>query len=223
MFGQLPEYLYSRVDVREPALQSQQVAEKRNGADGVYIDIYAASVHRWYTSAGVEVILTMETEWPYSEQATLHVSVPSPSSTVEASTVQFTLSFRAPSWLANDTITFTTTSGGHHNGTTTHRGSYVHLNREWSDGDSVFIPLPMALRAERYTGRSVVVGYGRHCFFYGPILLAAMSGNGGLELALVYHFPSARNLRAHTMHCSVLYCRVAQVASRPTEQSIIAP
>jgi hypothetical protein len=201
MFGQLPEYLYSHVETHEPGIkaalqsqedeqrQSQQEAEQqRAGPDGVFIDIYSASVHRWHTSAGVEVILTMETEWPYSEQATLRVSFPSGTATAAATAARFTLSFRAPSWLANDTITLTTNSRGRRNGTTTHRGSYVHMQREWSDGDSVFIPLPMALRAERYTGRSSVVGYGRHCFFYGPILLAALSGNGALEFCFDVSF-----------------------------------
>ena len=147
MFGQLPEYMYSHT---------------ADGA-GVYVDIYAAYVHRWSTKAGAAVTLTMETEWPYSEDASLTVFIVGVSTAV-ALGEEFTLSFRAPSWLATPSSTLVINAEP-----TTHmpRGSYVHVKRAWKDGDTVKITLPMALSGEKYAGRSSVPGFERYVFSYG--------------------------------------------------------
>ena len=154
MFGQLPEYLYSHT------------------ADGmgVYVDMYAPSVHRWRTAAGAAVTLTMATDWPYGTAATLTVNLPLSSGEGEAAAAAapFTLSFRAPSWLATASSNLTINAEP---ALPMARGSYLHVKRQWADGDRVQIALPMALSAENYTGRSSVPGFERYSFSYGVRLL----------------------------------------------------
>eukprot|EP01051_Picozoa_sp_SAG22_P012087 SAG22_NODE_1227_length_5094_cov_5.898298_1_plen_432_part_00 len=159
MFGQLPEYLYSRAE----------------DGSGVYIDIYAASSYRWQTTSGATVTLVMQTDWPYSERAELTVGV---AGRHRGGDEPFTLSFRAPSWLASSTSLL---SVNMERPIQMQRGSYVHVHRNWTAGDKVKIELPMKLTAQRYTGRSSVQNFERYSFLYGPILLAAIYGNGGLS------------------------------------------
>ena len=154
MFGQLPEYLYSHTA----------------DGSGVYIDMYAASTHRWRSGSGAEVVLSMDTDWPYSEQATLRITTDR--------TAEFTLSFRAPSWLATPRGSTLVINGKQR--VAMPRGSYVHVKRQWQSGDVVVIELPMKLTAVRYSGRSTVPGHERFAFLYGPLLMAAIHGTGGL-------------------------------------------
>ena len=78
------------------------------------------------------------------------------------------LRVRVPSWLTAETEILL-------NGTCAavgKPGSYVSLNREWTDGDTVSFRLPMQMKASRYVGQNRVKGFSRYAFEYGPILMA---------------------------------------------------
>ena len=62
-------------------------------------------------------------------------------------------------------------------------GTYVVLDRQWSDGDRVSFTLPASLRVTRYRGEDSVAGKTRYSIEYGPIHLAAV-GAADIDLAL---------------------------------------
>jgi hypothetical protein len=53
-------------------------------------------------------------------------------------------------------------------------GSYVALDRAWTEGDTVSFRLPAALRVEPYTGVDQIPDHQRYAVSFGPILLAAV-------------------------------------------------
>jgi hypothetical protein len=53
-------------------------------------------------------------------------------------------------------------------------GSYVVLDRSWSEGDTVRFTLPAALRLTRYVGVDQIPDHERYAVEYGPVLLAAV-------------------------------------------------
>jgi hypothetical protein len=62
-------------------------------------------------------------------------------------------------------------------------GSYVLLDRQWSEGDKITFSLPAGVRVTRYKGADQVSGKERYAIEYGPVLLAAL-GEGVVDLAL---------------------------------------
>ena len=62
-------------------------------------------------------------------------------------------------------------------------GSYVTLDRRWSDGDKISFTLPASIRVTRYKGADQIAGKTRYSVEYGPILLAAV-GAANVDLAL---------------------------------------
>ena len=52
-------------------------------------------------------------------------------------------------------------------------GTYVSLNRKWSDRDKITFLIPMKFSTVRYTGLDQVDGnYDRYALLYGPLLMS---------------------------------------------------
>ncbi len=72
-------------------------------------------------------------------------------------------------------------------------GSYVTVDREWRDGDTLSIRMPMSLRVETMPDNARLAA-----FLYGPILLAGDLGREGLTPAVRYG-PSSPPVRRMAM------------------------
>jgi hypothetical protein len=87
-------------------------------------------------------------------------------------------------------------------------GSYLALERVWSEGDAISFTLPAALRAVPYVGVDQVPDYARYAVFFGPILLAAV-GSGEVRLRAERGKPPAdflkqlRSIPGPSLHYSV--------------------
>src|SRR3989442_5959133 len=85
-------------------------------------------------------------------------------------------------------------------------GSYVPVEREWKNRDSVEIRLPMSLRLEAMPDDPKMVA-----FLYGPIVLGGDLGKEGLEDARRYG-PSAPQLgRVKPIQVPALVCDLKDV------------
>ncbi len=127
--------------------------------DGVYVDQFAASAIDLAVE-GRPYRITMDTRFPYEDSVVLTVSAPAGG--------RMSLRLRVPSWLEAP-VDICLNGDAIATGTP---GSYVALDRAWSDGDRVTYRLPMHLRAERYTGQNRVRGFSRYGFSYGPVFMA---------------------------------------------------
>ena len=124
------------------------------------------------------VVIRQETKFPESDttRLTFHCAKP----------VKFTVKVRRPFW---------TTDPG-----------YAEYTREWHDGDTLDVKLPMSLRVETLPGEPNTVA-----FFYGPIALAGELGTQGLEkLNIFTPDPNALN-RIPTPDVPVIECNPADL------------
>jgi hypothetical protein len=82
---------------------------------------------------------------------------------------EMNLRVRIPSWLSGNVAI-------NLNGKPTATGkpgTYVSLNREWSNNDKITFTLPMSFSAVKYTGLDQVNGnMNRFALLYGPLLMA---------------------------------------------------
>jgi DUF1680 family protein len=129
--------------------------------DGLYVNLYEPSTVEWKGDAAA-LKLKMHTRFPYDPDVKLQISVANPTAAK--------IRVRVPSWATGDMDIYI-------NGEPAAKGtpgSYVKLDRTWSEGNEVKFRLPIALHAERYTGLDQIPGHARFAMSYGPILLAAV-------------------------------------------------
>ena len=129
--------------------------------DGLYVNLYEPSTVEW-KGDGAALKLKMRTRFPFDSDVALQLSAARPT--------QAKIRVRVPSWATGDMDI-------HVNGDAAAKGtpgSYVALERTWSQGDVIQFRLPIALRAERYTGLDQIPGHARFAVSYGPVLLAAV-------------------------------------------------
>ncbi len=139
------------------------------GSDGMYVNLYEPSVIS-YDYKGIRCNMEMLTQFPYQPDVKLMVSLPK--------SVEMNIHIRIPSWSSNDMPVYV-------NGqqiATGKVGSYLALNRKWSDGDIISFTLPMQLKMTAYEGVDQIPNHGRrYALEYGPILMAAV-GNADLPI-----------------------------------------
>jgi len=84
---------------------------------------------------GADVRIEVDTEYPFDDtvRMTVHTSAP----------VTFPLSLRIPGWTSEPTLDVLGAR------LPAEPGSFARVEREWSDGDTVTLTLPMSVRAER--------------------------------------------------------------------------
>ncbi len=133
----------------------------------LWVNLYVPSTARW-EAAGVD--LSMDTNFPEGESATLKLTLKAPK--------QFTLSLRRPSWAGSG---FIIKVNGQPVRDLFKPGSYVEMNRRWKSGDVVTVTLPKTLRLEPFPDNARVAA-----ILWGPLVLAGdlgpERGSGGRVL-----------------------------------------
>ncbi|HZF41413.1 MAG TPA: DUF6805 domain-containing protein, partial [Blastocatellia bacterium] len=125
--------------------------------DKLWVNLYAPSTAKW-EAAGAD--LTMETDFPEGESATLKLALKRPK--------QFTLALRRPSWAGDG---FAVKVNGQIVKAPAKPGSYVELKRKWKSGDTVAVTLPKTLRLEPAPDNTRVAA-----ILWGPLVLAGDLG-----------------------------------------------
>lgn len=136
--------------------------------DGLYVNQYAPSSID-YQGDGGALTLTMETGFPYDGGVALTVAAQADASAK--------LRIRVPSW-AKEKVAISINGDVAALGDP---GSYVTLDRRWSDGDEIRFTLPMGLRFERYNGLDQINGHARYALMYGPLLMGFTGPLEGVE------------------------------------------
>ena len=129
--------------------------------DGVYVNLFEPSTVRWKQN-GQTLGLKMATMFPLHTDVRLEFSAVHPA--------RAKIRVRVPSWAAREMAVDVNGRPS----ATGQAGSYVVIDRTWSNGDTVAFQLPAELRAVRYTGVDEIPGHERYAILYGPILLAAV-------------------------------------------------
>jgi DUF1680 family protein len=115
--------------------------------------------------------LSVRTRFPLANDVAATVKVSAPTAAK--------IRIRVPSW-ASDAMEVSVNGKATGTGKP---GTYLVLDRQWSDGDKVSFTLPAMLRVTRYRGEDTVAGKTRYSIEYGPILLAAV-GAADIDLAV---------------------------------------
>jgi DUF1680 family protein len=134
--------------------------------DGVFVDLFEKSSITWQQS-GQPFTLRMDTAFPFDPAVALHISTPR--------RVHAKIRVRIPSWASHDVEVRVNNAAS----VTGRPGSYVLLDRTWTDRDHVGFTLPMDFRLTHYTGSERVAGQERYAVEYGPILLALIGAEPG--------------------------------------------
>jgi DUF1680 family protein len=138
--------------------------------EGVYWHLFEPATIRWQQD-GHDMALSVSTHFPFDTyvEAAIHASA----------ATQAKIRIRVPSWAVSEmpvSVNGSVAGSGK-------PGSYVTLDRQWSDGDKITFTLPAAFRVTPYKGADQVAGKTRYAIEYGPILFAAQ-GEGVVELEL---------------------------------------
>lgn len=100
---------------------------------GIYVNLYIPSTVKW-TQDGAQVALTQKSEYPYEPNVELELKT--------SKTAAFAVHLRIPSWAEGASVAV--------NGKreTVAEGSFMHIDREWRNGDRIELELPMKIRLE---------------------------------------------------------------------------
>jgi DUF1680 family protein len=140
----------------------------------LYVNLFIASELKWREKG-----LTVRQETKFPEEDTTRLSIKADKA------VKLALKIRYPSWAQSG---MTLTVNGKKENINDKPGVYVTIEREWKNGDTVEIGLPMSLRMEAMPDDPKMIA-----LFYGPIVLAGDLGQEGLQDAKRYG-PSAPQL-----------------------------
>lgn len=127
---------------------------------GVYVNLFVPSTVQWREKG---LRLRTDTKFPESEQIrlTLHLD----------SALDMPLRIRVPSWTEGGSVSL----NGRKLETFASPGSYLVIDRRWSDGDVIDITLPMRLQYAPIPDDPSL-----RAVTYGPIVLAGRLGKSGL-------------------------------------------
>jgi DUF1680 family protein len=139
-------------------------------SDGIYWHLYEASTVKWQ-AGGQEMTLAVRTQFPFDNlvEGTVHAPAAAPAK----------IRVRVPGWAISEmgiSVNGKVAGSGK-------AGTYVTLDRQWSEGDKITFTLPAAMRVSRYQGADQVAGKTRYAIEYGPVLMAVV-GAGMVDLAL---------------------------------------
>lgn len=116
----------------------------------LYLNLFIASTLDWRAKG---VTVRQQTSFPETDTTTL---------TIEGS-ARFTLRIRVPAWVGSGHRILI--NGAPWAGTAT-PGTYLALDRDWTDGDTVVVTMPMTLRVEPTPDQPAV-----QSLRYGPVVL----------------------------------------------------
>jgi hypothetical protein len=134
-------------------------------ANSLWVNLFIASELNW-AEKGISV--RQETKFPESDTTVLKFKAEKPAT--------FALKIRHPAW-ATDGLKISV--NGKNQKIKSAPGSYATVEREWRDGDTVKIRLPMKLHAEFLPGTTNEIA-----LLYGPIVLAGELGTNGMPRRL---------------------------------------
>jgi DUF1680 family protein len=140
--------------------------------DAVAVHLYGESTVRLKV-AGAALTLTQTGDYPWSEQVALGVALDRPA--------RFTLHLRVPAWAEGATVAV---NGAAAAPVVVGAGGYVALERDWVDGDSVAMRLPMGARVIHPHPR-VRADTGRVALMRGPLVYCAEGADNGSDLDLM--------------------------------------
>jgi uncharacterized protein len=128
--------------------------------DGLYVNLFVASAITWDHSGG-KIALTAATSFPNNPDVKFTLNT--------TSKKLMNLRIRVPSWAANEMAI----SVNGKLAATGIPGTYVSINRKWSNNDTITFTLPMTLTAIKYSGLDQINGnMDRYALTYGPLLMA---------------------------------------------------
>jgi DUF1680 family protein len=137
-----------------------------DGAEGLFVNLFIASELNWKARA---VQVRQETRFPDEGATRLVFSCPAP--------VGLTVHLRRPWWA---TQSFEIRINGKKQAITSVPGSYVPLQRQWKNGDTLEVLMPMTLHLEGFKDNPK-----RAAVMYGPLVMAGMTPQGNHFSALV--------------------------------------
>jgi hypothetical protein len=126
----------------------------------LYVNLFIPSV---LTAAEMGLVLKQETKFPDEARTRFSIQLSKPT--------LFTLNIRHPAWVKEND--FAVRVNGEPVAVKSTPSSYAAVRREWKDGDTVEVALPMHLRTERLPDGSDWVA-----FLYGPIVLVKPGSTG---------------------------------------------
>jgi len=121
------------------------------------VHLYGESTAR-LNVAGTDVTLDQHTQYPYDGGISLELSVAKPT--------RFALSLRIPAWTEGASLSV---NGVALPVNAEHTNGYVRIEREWRQGDSVILDLPMEVRSLRAHPK-VMQDLGRVALMRGPLV-----------------------------------------------------
>jgi DUF1680 family protein len=130
--------------------------------DRLFVNLFVPSELTW-SEQGAKV--TQETTFPNEPRTRLQLKLAAPK--------KLTLALRYPNWV--DAGALRLAVNGKAIATQAKPGSFAEVTREWKDGDTLTVELPMKLHTEMLPNNNDYVAV-----FYGPILLGAKLGSEGL-------------------------------------------
>jgi uncharacterized protein len=129
-------------------------------ADTLYVNLFIASELTWQDKG---VVIRQETRFPEADTSRLVFKCAKPT--------RLTVKVRRPAWAGSG---FGVSCGAASQAASP--GPYAAITREWHDGDTLEVRLPMKLRVETLPGEPKIVA-----LFYGPITLAGELGTAGMD------------------------------------------
>ena len=130
-------------------------------ADSLFVNLFIASELTWPEKS---ISVRQETKFPESDTTVLKIKAVKPT--------VFALNIRHPAWVTDG---LNISVNGKKQKIESAAASYVTLSREWRDGDTITIQLPMKLHSEFLPGTTNEIA-----FLYGPIVLAGELGTNNL-------------------------------------------
>lgn len=173
-------------------------------ADGVAVHLYGESTARLTVGSRI-VTLTQATAYPADGRVTISVALDDPAS--------FTLALRVPGWCDEAKLTL---NGEAVEAAPTPNG-YLDLKRAWSDGDTLVLDLPMAVRA-LHAHPAVRADIGRVAIARGPLIYCAEevdNADGLNALILPQDLAAARTTPAPDLNGAVAIELPARREARP--------
>jgi DUF1680 family protein len=134
--------------------------------DTLYVNLFAASELNWKAK---NIRIAQNTRFPEEETSRLTIHTETPA--------RFTLAVRFPGWTAAGAMEVIVDGRNYALDAAASAGpaSYIMIDRQWSDGDEVYIRTPMEFRIEELPGAPNYIS-----FLRGPVLLGAKTGTGNL-------------------------------------------
>jgi len=130
----------------------------------LYVNLFIPSELRWKEKG---LIVRQETRFPEEDTTRLALRMEKP--------IRLALKIRYPSWVRSE---MRLTINGKDEPVRAKPGSYITIEREWKNGDTVEARLPKGLRIEAMPDDPKMIA-----LLYGPIVLAGDLGKEGLEEA----------------------------------------